>query len=152
MTSYPFKGMLVGSANRWSPGNGLPGDAPTDDFDPRALWRLWESFGISSASMRGWWLPAAERPVATNDTAVKVTSYVRDASVLIVLATFAPHDCAVTLAIDWDALGLDEAKSHLRAPSLPPIQDPETVFAPDAALPIAGDSGGWLLLLEPSSR
>ena len=57
----------------------------------------------------------------------------------------------MTLTFDWDALGLDPNGTVLRAPSVVPIQnDPERVFDPTDALPIAGDNGGWLLLLEPS--
>ena len=160
MTSYPFKGMLVGSANRWQvashphapnqslvrqlttnqspeqPGSQLPGDTPTDDFDPRALWALWDEFGIDKAAMHGWWeseataTGASGYPVATNNTLVKATTYVHEAGggALLVLATFAPEDVSVTLTFDWAALGLDPDGTVLRAPSVVPIQD-ERVFA-----------------------
>jgi hypothetical protein len=39
--SYASRGMLVGSAFRYGGGN----------FDPTALWSLWDSFGIENSTM-----------------------------------------------------------------------------------------------------
>ena len=46
MTRYAYRGMLVGSAFRYTGGG---------PFDPTALWSLWDAFDIQSSEMIGWW-------------------------------------------------------------------------------------------------
>ena len=61
-TPAHFKGMLVGSGNRWQGSLDSPPDG--NPFDPRNLWKLWDSFQIQDAVMYGWWLDK-ERGVGT---------------------------------------------------------------------------------------
>ena len=48
MTPKHFHGMLFGNANRWQ--CSLDGPVGGCPFDPRAVWRLWEDFGISNGT------------------------------------------------------------------------------------------------------
>lgn len=52
----------------------------------------------------------------------------------------------VGLRIDWEALGLDPAKTKLVAPAIDHFQ-PEAVFAPTEAIPVQ-PAKGWLLIAE----
>ena len=88
--------------------------------DPRAIWKLWDDFGIQDSRMIGYWDPAC--PVKTDRKDVLATAYVKQGKTLISLASWAPEPDDVKLTIDWHALGLDPAKVALYAPALPKIQ------------------------------
>ena len=152
MTPAHFKGMTFANANRWQSGAGGPAAVDNDPFSPLAIWRLWESFGIQEAVMHGWWLErergAGSVPVVSGREGVKVTAFVRHGrATLLAVASFEAVDANVTLAIDWDALGL-AAGLELVAPELPPMQKAAR-FDCKASLPVAAGQG-WLLLLGPA--
>lgn len=147
-TPAHFKGMLFGSANRWQG----PFDVPlgTSPFDPRAVWALWDRFGIDSAVMYGFWLDAERGagtvPAVANDTGVKVTAFVRRGqATLLALASFVPRNLSVTLKVDWARLGLP-ASTPLVAPQLVPMQPARRVFADGEAIAVTAGQG-WLLTL-----
>merc|ERR1712085_19953 len=98
--------MLFASANRWQ-GDLTPTRSMDDPFDPRAIWKLWNTFGISSATMYGWWLAeegSGVAPIVTNSSDVKCTAFVkRLEGTLIVLANFGAAQ-AVRLSYDWNVL------------------------------------------------
>lgn len=147
MTPEHFKGMLVASSNRWQ--GALDSDPSSDPFDPRSLWRLWDSFGIDSAVMHGWWLDRERGngtvPVTASDPRVKVTSYVKKGeATLLAVASFATTSLNVTLAIDWTALGL-APKSALTAPKLAPFQGAAS-FSSTGEIPVAAGQG-WMFLI-----
>ena len=54
---------------------------------------------------------------------------------------------AVRLTIDWRALGLDPARTRVRAPAIAGFQDAGS-WAPDALIPVPGKKGLLLLLEE----
>lgn len=159
MTPFHFRGMLVASANRWQDNLGQVSGS-SSPFDPRSVWALWESFGIASAEMFGWWFPFENRhvPIVPNSTEVKCTTFVKKGNiVLIVLANFGAEQ-AVTLSYDWQLLGLTAGDSQLRAPVLEPMQptghtwaagDPIMVPAPQKGSTTSRE--GWLILLEKSA-
>merc|ERR1719356_381822 len=122
MTPFHFRGMLFASANRWQDDLSTPGSSTA--FDPRAVWALWASFGISASTMYGWWLAdeGSAVPVTTNSSDVKCTVYAKPDRALIALASFGPSHVVVTLRFDWGMLGLDPAGMRLRAPMLQPMQ------------------------------
>jgi len=119
--------------------------------NPRALWRAWDEFGITSSDMIGWWVET--NPVKTTDAEVLATSYVRGgggkgrpASVLIALASWAKDPVDVRLKIDWKALGLDPKTASLKAPAIDKFQDAAELKPGD---PIRVEPGkGWLLVLQ----
>lgn len=129
-----WRGMLYGMTSR------LPWAG-----DPRPLWKLWDEFGISEASMIGYWVPSC--PVKSNRSDVLVTAYVKKEKILLALASWADSVVQVRLEIDWEGLGLEQSATRLRAPAILDFQ-PNTVFSPSDAIPIRPGKG-WLLLLEP---
>eukprot|EP00747_Dinoflagellata_sp_TGD_P078072 gnl/TRDRNA2_/TRDRNA2_159884_c2_seq1.p1 gnl/TRDRNA2_/TRDRNA2_159884_c2~~gnl/TRDRNA2_/TRDRNA2_159884_c2_seq1.p1 ORF type:complete len:516 (-),score=82.86 gnl/TRDRNA2_/TRDRNA2_159884_c2_seq1:57-1496(-) len=160
MTPFHFRGALFASANRWQDNLGQFSGSSAP-FDPRAIWNLWESFGISSSTMYGWWLAdegIAALPVVPNSTEVKCTTFLRKGhGALIVLANFGAEQ-AVHLQYDWQQLGMDPAAMRLRAPQLQPMQPQEHVWslgdeivvpAPRHGSPSSRE--GWLILLESTA-
>ena len=131
----PWRGMLFGMTSRlgWSAGS-----------NPRPLWSVWDRFGIGQAQMIGWWVH--DTPVTTSRADVLATSYVRRGKTLIALASWAPESVAVTLHIDWKALGLKRRGATLQAPEIDRFQ-PTAHFKPDDAISIAPGKG-WLLILD----
>ena len=53
MNAFPYRGMLVGSSNRWQSSLDV---GQMDPHVPIQLWALWDQFTISTAAMFGWWL------------------------------------------------------------------------------------------------
>lgn len=129
----PWRGMLFGMTGRF----GAAGD-------PRPLWRFWDRFGMQGTEMIGWWDSAD--PVKTGRDDVLATVYRKKGRALVALASWAKEPAAVTLQVDWKALGLDPARATLRAEEIPGFQHTAT-FTP--ARPIEVLPGrGWLLVLE----
>lgn len=128
----PWRGMLYGMACRltWCQG------------DPRSVWKAWDDFGIDQADMIGYWDPSC--PVRTGRDDVLATVYRRADRSLIALASWAPAPTDVHLAIDWTALGLDPARTTLRADAIPGFQE-AALFGPGDPIPVPPGKG-WLLL------
>ena len=129
----PWRGMVFGMTAR------LPWAG-----DPRPLWKAWDEFGIADSRMIGWWAPGA--PVRTSDPDVLATTYQKDGTAMVALASWAQAAVDVTLAIDWKALGLDPARVRLRAPAIDKFQEAR-VFAAGDRIPIV-PGRGWLLIAE----
>ena len=129
----PWRGMIYGMTSR------LPWAG-----DPRPLWKVWDEFGIQDAQMIGYWVPSC--PVKTDNKDVLLTAYVRKNSVLISIASWSKEQVRCRLKIDWDALGIDPEKAHLRAPHIKDFQNSATFKLTDKILVEPGK--GWLLILE----
>jgi len=111
--------------------------------DPRPLWKAWDDFGIVGSRMIGFWVP--ERPVKTGRADVLATSYVRPDRVLISIGSWASEDVPVTLAVDWQALGMDPSRVTITAPAIEGFQEAATF---NVAQPIPVPAGkGWLLVI-----
>ena len=129
----PWRGMVYGMTARYYSG-----------ADPKHIWALWDSFGIASAKMQGYWSPAC--PVHTDDPNVLATAYVRAGRTLIALASWDKKPASVKLIVDWKALGLDPTQSTVSAPAVLGFQ-PAASFHPGDAIPV--DPGkGWLLIVK----
>ena len=129
----PWRGMIYGMTSR------LPWAG-----DPRPIWKVWDDFSIQESEMLGYWSPAC--PMKTDSTGVLATSYVKEKSVLVALASWAPDPVDIRLNIDWAKLDMDPARSVLRAPEIQNFQK-AAVFRSTDRIPI--DPGkGWLLILE----
>jgi hypothetical protein len=150
MTRYHYRGMLVASSFRYS------GAGP---FDPRALWKLWDSFAIETSTMIGWWSAIEEGnntvPVrcGEDNSEVKVTTFVKHGeAAMIVLADWNEAALSVdcTLSYNWSALGLKQATAKLHAPELPPFQLGSVVrdYHVGETISINVTAGGLLLILE----
>jgi len=133
----PWRGMIYGMTNRlhWQ-------------GDPRAIWKVWDDFGIQDARMIGYWDPAC--PVKTDREDVLATVYRREGRTLIALASWAKDPISCKLRIDWQALGLDAEKARLFAPAVPDFQD-ETTFRPSDEIPVA-PARGWLIIVDEGPR
>lgn len=131
----PWRGMVYGMTNRmpWS-----------DNADPSAIWKLWDSFGMNGSQMIGYW--SDNCPVKTDNPAVLATVYKKEHSAMVSIASWADADVDVKLLIDWQKLGMDAAKASITIPAIKNFQD--------AALMKAGDSlhiskgKGYLLIIQ----
>jgi hypothetical protein len=128
----PWHGMVFGMRVRW-PWSG----------DPRNLWQLEDLFGIADAEYLGWWDPGC--PVKTDQPQVKASVYQKKGKVMVALASWAKEPLKVKLRIDWQALGLDPARSSLRAPGCPNFQQ-ASVLRPGDEIPVEPNKG-WLWIL-----
>ncbi|NPV45921.1 MAG: hypothetical protein HPY69_03095 [Armatimonadetes bacterium] len=129
----PWRGMLYGMTNRlhWQ-------------GDPRAIWRLWDYFGIQDAEMLGYW--EKNCPVRTDHESILATVYRKPGRSLVALASWAPARASCRLTVDWDRLGLDQAKAGFYAPAVDGFQ-PARLFRPGDTIPVP-PGRGWLLYLD----
>lgn len=130
----PWRGMVYGMTDRllWS-----------KTADPRPLWKEWDSFGIGTAEMIGYW--ATDNPVTTSNPKVPATIYQKKGKVLIAIASWAPKETEVRLRINWKALGLNPDQVILKAPAIEKFQE-EKSFDPNETIPVQPGKG-WLLEL-----
>jgi hypothetical protein len=128
----PWRGMVYGMTARLG-----------HSGDPRALWKLWDEFGIESSRMEGYWVPS--NPVKTGKKDVLATSYLKDGAVLVAIASWAVETENVRLAVDWTALGIDPARAVLTAPAIENFQEAAT-YKIDDEIPILPGRGLLLML------
>jgi hypothetical protein len=129
-----WRGMLYGMTSR------LPWAG-----DPRALWKVWDDFGIQDAEMYGYWSPSCPIKVA-NGNNVQITSYVKQGATLIAIASWEKDEVLVSLEIDWKVLGLNPGKAILEASFIPKFQEASR-FKPGDLIPVEPGKG-WLLILS----
>jgi hypothetical protein len=129
----PWRGMLYGMTGR------LPYMA-----DPRPIWKVWDDFGMRGSEMIGYWAP--DCPVRTDSASVLATVYRQPKKTLVAVASWAAEKADCRLTIDFAKLGLDPARTRLRAPAVPNFQ-PAATFGPSDPIPIA-PGRGWLLVLD----
>jgi hypothetical protein len=129
----PWRGMVFGMTAR------LPWAG-----DPRPVWRAWDDFGIADTRMIGWWVRS--RPVRTGRDDVLATSYIKPGRTMVALASWAQDSVAITLAIDWRALGIDSTRATITAPAIERFQ-PAAAFKPGEPIPVPPGKG-WLLVVE----
>lgn len=130
----PWRGMTMGMTAR-APWSG----------DPAPLWKAWDDFGIKQSQMVGWW--SGKSPVTTSDSNVLATTWTKSGAAMVALGSWRDDDTHVRLVIDWKALGLDPARTRVRAPAIDKFQD-AAQWSPDEPIPIAAKKG-LLLILEP---
>jgi hypothetical protein len=116
----------------------------TENADPRPIWRLWDTFGMSGTRMIGYWSPAC--PVKTDNPGVRATVYVRKGAALVSLASWAAQDTVIRLRIDWNALGIDPKHGVIEAKEVKDFQ-PARVFRAGDAIPVEKGKG-WLLIIR----
>ena len=152
-TRYHYRGMLVGSAFRYT--------NAASPFSPAALWRFWDAFAIERAAMIGWWEDREEGPgtvpVALSDPNFVATVYLHHGQqALVAIADFGPakgnYTSALRLSLNWTALGLDRATAVLSVPVIPPFQtDPALVgtWPVGHEFSITDTQGGLLVVVKP---
>ncbi len=129
----PWRGMTMGMTAR------LPWSG-----DPAPLWKAWDAFGIQRSRMIGWW--SGQAPVTASDTAIRATTWVRPGRAMVSLGSWRDADVSVRLAIDWKALGLDPARTTIRAPAIDQFQGAGR-WTPTQPITVPAKKG-LLLLLE----
>ena len=129
----PWRGMVYGMTNRLGWGG-----------DPRAIWKVWDEFGIDEARMIGYWDPSC--PVKTKRDDALATVYVKEGKTLVSLASWAKEPVTCRLDIDWQALGLSAKKVSLFAPAVESFQM-AALFRPSDDIPLA-PARGWLLIID----
>ncbi len=134
----PWRGALYGMTNRYG------WITESTVCDPRPVWRIWDSFGIASSEMIGYWEKSC--PVRTNNPGVLATVYKRKGRALIALASWAPTRVGVKLNIDFKSLGIDPAKARLYAPVSSGFQSSAEFGVGDAIQVEPGK--GWMLILK----
>jgi hypothetical protein len=134
----PWRGMVYGMAVRY------PWITDEVQCDPRALWKIWDEFGIVDATMIGYW--NAKPAVVTDHAEVLATTYKREGKAMIALASWAERPADVHLTIDWAALGFDGKRATLRAPRIENFQ-PAGSFSPAGTIRV-DPRKGWILLVE----
>jgi hypothetical protein len=127
-----WRGMLYGMTSRL----GWHGD-------PRAVFKLWDEFGIKEARMIGYWDTSC--PVQTNRPDVLATVYRREGRTLVTIASWAKEPVNCHLAINWKELGLDPATARITAPAMEGLQASAT-YGPGDAIPIQPAKGAFLVL------
>jgi len=95
---HPYRGMLYGMTTR-----------VYGKYNPHAIWKLFDDFGISDSEMIGYWVNST--PVRTNNPKVPVTVYRKDDAVLLALGSWSGHDEMITLDIDWSQLPFSNPKA-----------------------------------------
>jgi len=127
----PWRGMTFGMTTR------LPWSG-----DPAPLWKAWDAFGIQQSRMIGWW--SGMSPVTTGDTAVLATTWLRPGRAMVSLGSWRADDTKIRLTIDWKALGLDPARTHVRSPAISGFQDGAN-WEPNDPILVPGKKGVILL-------
>ncbi|RLD36628.1 MAG: hypothetical protein DRI73_00340 [Bacteroidetes bacterium] len=134
----PWRGMVYGMTVRHS----WTTEGVT--CDPRAIWKIWDSFGIAGSKMVGYW---DDKPIVkTGNKNVMATAYVKENKILISLASWAEKPVKVKLDIDWEATGLDKSKVRITTPEIENFQ-PGRIFKLDEEIPVE-PGRGWLILVE----
>ncbi|MCX7425903.1 MAG: DUF6067 family protein [Planctomycetia bacterium] len=138
--------MLQDGGNKWRGMlYGMTARMPWRD-DVKPLWRLWDEFGIADARMIGYW--EKDCPVRAEGPGVLATVYTRPGKALVSLASWAGAPAVCRLKIDWQALGMDPAKTTITAPAVENFQESRR-FGPDEPIPVE-PGRGWLLILAPA--
>lgn len=97
------------------------------------LWKLWDDFDIENSQMDGYW---EKNPVVTTDHKdVYATTYIKEGSILIVLASWIKEPVSVKMNIDWKRLGLNPLEVNITAPEIQDYQK-ERSFKSGEAIPI----------------
>ena len=141
--------MLQGGGNRWL---GMvygmtvrhPWTTEGVTCDPRPVWEIWDKFGIENSAMKGYW--EKDCPVSTNNPDVLATVYQKQGELLISVGNWAEKPTEFLFHFDWKALGLDPAKSVLRAPYIKDFQQ-ERVFRIDESISVESKKG-WLIIAK----
>jgi len=133
----PWRGMLFGMTDR----------ALYGGYSPTPIWKLWDSFGIETAEMIGWW--EEKVPIKSNKADVLVTVYRNKNASLVAIASWSKKTERVQLDVDWKQIGLDREDAVLVAPRLEGLQE-DRRFSINESISVP-PNGGYLLILQEKS-
>jgi hypothetical protein len=130
---HPYRGLVYGMTTR-----------VYGDFNPGAIWKLFDGFDIANAEMLGYWVDRS--PIKTNHPKIKSTVYIHDDKVLISIGSWSENNEQITLNIDWEALGFDKNTVKLSSPEIKDLQPFKTY---DINKPVTVEKNqGLILVLE----
>ncbi|MDP4130406.1 MAG: DUF6067 family protein, partial [Bacteroidota bacterium] len=133
----PWRGMVYGMTVRY------PWYTEGVNCDPRAIWKIWDQFGIARSKMIGYW--SKSNLIATSDSSVLATAYIKNDRMLIALASWAKDPVQVRLNINWNKIGWKPEES-LTAPAIENYQ-PAATFKRNELIPV-NPTKGWLLIIK----
>ena len=116
-----YRGLLFGMTDR-------AGWRNNDVTMLKALWALWDDFGIVHSEMTGFWSGDAavvrvDAPHGAAGDSVRATAFTRPGrGTLVVVASWATEQRQVSLAVDWLLLGVGKQQAALDVPSIPSLQ------------------------------
>jgi hypothetical protein len=128
----PYRGMVYGMTTRvYGP------------YDPSGLWKLFDEFDIADSRMLGYWVE--EVPIQTDKAGIKSTIYLKEDKAMIAIGSWSGKNELVKLAIDWEALGWNQADYRLYSPEIEDLQGYEehTLGVP---VPVERNEGSILIL------
>ncbi|WP_215222735.1 glycoside hydrolase domain-containing protein [Echinicola shivajiensis] len=134
----PWRGMVYGMTVRY------PWYTEGVSCDPRAIWKLWDDFGISEAKMIGYWDEGAV--VKTSHQDVLATAYVKEGELLIAVASWAEDPVNVKLDIDWKTLGIGSRGKRLKMPGIEMFQEGKELNLEESFL--ITPKKGFLIIVE----
>lgn len=108
--------------------------------DPRPVWKIWDEFDIASSNMIGFW--EENPPITSDNPAVKVTSYVKNDSVLVSIGNYSDEVQEAQLIIDWDKLKISAKNAKLVMPEIEDFQ-PARQMQPSDKIAVEPRKG-WL--------
>lgn len=130
---HPYRGLVYGMTTR-----------VYGDFNPGAIWKLFDDFDIANAEMLGYWVDRS--PIKTNHPKIKSTVYVHDDKALISIGSWSENNEQVTLNIDWEALSFNKNTVKLSSPEIKDLQPFKTY---DINKPVTVEKNqGLILVLE----
>jgi hypothetical protein len=113
--------------------------------DPLPVWKIWDQFGgLTNAAMLGWW--EASPAVTASDSNVKVTAFVKQGKTLLAVGNFSSSQTAVTLDVNWAALGLDSNTCSFYAPGAIGFQA-QALYQPGDSITIPAKQG-WMFIVQ----
>lgn len=131
----PWLGLVFGTTGRLGWGG-----------NPSEVWKLWDDFGVQNSEFTGWWA-ADECPVQSPDPAVKASVWKKPEATMVAVANFSSESKPASLAINWQALGLDPAKAKLFFPALTHMRQKAAWLSPDR-LPILRPHSGMVFIID----
>lgn len=135
----PWLGMVFGMTAR------LPWSTEGVICNPKAIWKIWDDFGIDRARMSGFW--DLHPVVETNRDEVKATAYIHKDRVLISIGNFSDQKQIVSLQIDWEQLDFGSDNVLLSAPAIEKFQEAMET-GPNEQLVVEARKGRLLYLEE----
>ena len=119
--------MLEGGGNPWfGLVHGMTGRLGWQG-DPRAVWKLWDDFGVQDSEFIGWWA-GDECPVRCADPMVKATVWKKNDATLVAVANFCQRGEASRADDGLESTG-------------PRSGEDETVFSADRVIEAEGGAG-----------
>ena len=129
---HPFRGLVYGMTTR-----------VYGNFDPGALWGLFDEYQIADSEMLGYWVDRS--PIKTNHPNIKSTIYLNEKNVLIAIGSWSNNLERVPLIIEWEKLGFDPNQVRLISPEIKGLQDFQT-FSIGDLIPVNKNEGIILVL------